>query len=51
MVEFEEGDTGEIDRNAQVHSNAMNDLDKFDSKMKGGRFFGAADSSSDEDDG
>ena len=51
MVEFEEGDTGEIERNAQAHTNAMKDLDKFDSKMKGGRLFGGGDSSSDEDDG
>ena len=52
MVEFEEGDTGEIERDTQTHSNAMKDLDKFDSKMKGGRLFGGGDdSSSDEDDG
>lgn len=51
MVEFEEGDTGEIERNTQAHSNAMKDLDKFDSRMKGGRLFGGDDSSSDEDDG
>ena len=51
MVEFEDGDTGEIEANTQVHTNAMKDLDRFDSKMKGGRLFGGGDSSSDEEDG
>ena len=51
MVEFEEGDTGEIERETNTHSNAMKELDKFDSKMKGGRLFGGGgDSSSDEED-
>ena len=51
MVEFDTGDTGEIEANTQVHTNAMKDLDRFDSKMKGGRLFGGGDSSSDEEDG
>ena len=42
-------DHDDIDKETSAQANAMKDLDKFDSKMKGGRFFGAGDDSSEEE--
>ena len=49
MEEMDQGITSNIEHDTNLQATAMNDLNKFDNKMKSGQFFGAGDDSSSEE--